>query len=104
MDDLVKAIIKEQGQIIGLDLAIRLAKLSGNISFSSDSVESLKLQGDPRAVLDSLLRSYSDVFGQTSINVCIDVIQRFPKQEVMSVVPDYVKNKLSAMVANTPNN
>lgn len=66
----IKKIIKEQSQIIG-PLAIELASKSKSISIPNNEIDSLKVLGDPKLALKDIMNTYSKLFGQVSLDVCI---------------------------------
>ena len=76
--EIVKAIIKEQSQIIGESLAITVAQSSGVLQTSNHTVEDLEVTNpDTTFVLDSLVNSYERLFGKASVEVCRNVIRRY---------------------------
>jgi len=77
-EEIVKAIIKEQSQIIGESLAITVAQSSGVLQTSNHTVEDLEVTNpDTTFVLDSLVNSYERLFGKASVEICRNVIRRY---------------------------
>jgi len=77
-EEIVKAIIKEQSQIIGESLAITVAQSSGVLQTSNHTVDDLEVTNpDATFVLDSLVNSYERLFGKASVEVCRNVIRRY---------------------------
>lgn len=67
----IKKIIEEQKAIIG-PLATDLAAKIETLTITKDEV---RIMGDPKEVLDKLVLTYSNVFGDVSIEVCKSVIK-----------------------------
>jgi hypothetical protein len=84
---LVIKIIEEQGQIIGSELAYSRALSTDGINMNG----ALSLTEEPTTLIDKLLAAYSEVFGQASLDVCIDVIKTFPYNDVAPFLSDKVK-------------
>lgn len=77
-EEIVKAIIKEQSQIIGETLAITVAHSSGVVYSSPHTVEDLHITNpDGNFVLESIVTSYERLFGKASVEVCRNVIKRY---------------------------
>jgi hypothetical protein len=95
-DELVKQIIKEQSLIIGETLSKERATNSGVVKFNSAKIDDvLIIEPNSGMVIEKLINSYSIMFGQASIEVCIDIIRKFPLDQVMQVLPDTLKASLN---------
>ncbi|KKS07137.1 hypothetical protein A3K01_01625 [candidate division WWE3 bacterium RIFOXYD1_FULL_43_17] len=89
-------IIKEQSLIIGEQLARTRAEATGAVVFSSQKIEEATVsEENPADTLGKLITSYELVFGRASVEVCIDVIKRYPFQEVSAYIPDSLKREFS---------
>lgn len=94
-ESLIVEIIKEQSLIIGENLAKSRAEDAGVLKFNSSKIEDITLtRTNPPEVIDSLIKSYEELFGQASIEVCFEVIKRYPLTEVSAFLPDNIKSKL----------
>jgi actin-like ATPase involved in cell morphogenesis len=97
-EDIVSKIIKEQGLIIGEQLARQMAKDSGVVQFNSSKIEDITITStDSPAVIDRLINSYRNLFGQASVDVCLDVIRKIPNGGASTLLSDSVKNRLASM-------
>ncbi|OGC38512.1 hypothetical protein A3K42_00750 [candidate division WWE3 bacterium RBG_13_37_7] len=92
-EQLIQKIIAEQSLIIGADLAIARAKSTNVIDCTN--IDHIKLNKEPRVVVEKLINAYEDVFGQSSVNVCIDVIRSFPYEQIAPFLPSSLKNSIS---------
>jgi len=95
-EELIKAIIKEQGLIIGEDLAVARAVSTGLIKPAPEDKGEVTVTGNNGVVLEKLVDAYKQVFGQSSVDVCLDVIRRYPMVEISSILPDSLKGKVAA--------
>lgn len=72
MDDMYRSIVLEivqgQEQIIG-PIAVEQASSINGITLNWDS-KSVELSGDPKQIINNLIGSYKDLFGQISVEVC----------------------------------
>ncbi len=93
--ELIKAIIKEQGLIIGEDLAVARAVSTGLIKPAPENKGEVTVTGGNGVVLEKLVDAYKQVFGQSSVDVCLDVIKRYPMMEVNSLLPESLKSKVT---------
>ncbi len=94
-EKLVVDIIKEQSLIIGENLARRRAENTGSVQFNSTKIEDISLkQNNPLETIDKLIKSYSEIFGQASVEVCIDVIKRYPISEINEYLPEVIRKQL----------
>lgn len=87
-EEVVKAIVKEQSQIIGASLARQVVASTGLVFYTSTGEQQLQPKQSPQAIISGLIQAYGTVFGQASINVCLDVINKFPKSEVAYLIPE----------------
>jgi hypothetical protein len=94
-EDLVKDIIKEQSLIIGEVLARQRATDSGVIKFRSQKLDDLYIEGNDSTVIEKLVNSYKVIFGQASVEVCINIIKKFPKEQVLPIVPESFKQAIN---------
>ena len=84
----VKRIIKEQEGIIG-PLAIDQARKVAGIEVLPDG--QIKIVGNGKEVVKSLVNLYSDFFGQASIEVCKDAIRDMKGSIPAQDLPDVLK-------------
>lgn len=68
----ISQIIKQQQMIIGPVAIDQAKKVTG---LNIDDVEHVAVKGDGREVLASLVRQYSKLFGQASVEVCKDAVR-----------------------------
>jgi len=95
LNELLKSIIEEQSQIIGPRLARSRAVAAGVAEYPDTPAKNQLAQPEnPQVVVEKLIESYKEVFGQASVEVCISVIKRFPRQEVEPLVPNSIKSML----------
>lgn len=77
-EQIITAIIQEQGQIIGDGLAKRMALNSGAVKFNSPNLYDVSLQtSNPKEALRKIINSYKSLFGQASVEVCMGVVEKF---------------------------
>ena len=80
--ELVKEIVKEQSLIIGENLARQMAIESGVVKFNSSKIDDLTVTEPNRdAAIEKLIGSYKELFGQASVEVCMNVIKKFPQKK-----------------------
>lgn len=93
-NEIFSKIIHEQSQIIGMTLAKSRAVDAGGINY--DEIEDkVELSTNPKTALSNLLKSYGEIFGQASVDVCLDVIRTFPAEEIQEYIPDEYKDQLT---------
>jgi hypothetical protein len=92
--DLVIEIVTEQSLVIGSDLAINRAKQTGAVSFPITGISNLELVDTTPSVFSSLLASYEELFGEASVEVCMNVFRRYNKSELTGLLP---KNLVSSL-------
>lgn len=85
----VTKIIKEQQSIIG-PVALDMAKKVGGIQVGS--VDDVKLIGNGKEVLASLVNQYAKLFGKASVEVCKEAFRQYSDKIPQSEVPDILKN------------
>ncbi|PIZ66497.1 hypothetical protein CO051_04055 [Candidatus Roizmanbacteria bacterium CG_4_9_14_0_2_um_filter_39_13] len=85
---IVNTIIKQQTSIIG-PIALSQAKMVAGIHFSDEG--SADLQGDPKLVLDELVKKYEKLFGKASIEVCKDAVRELIPPVSPDILPDILK-------------
>jgi len=77
--EIVKEIIKEQSLIIGENLARQMALDSGVVQFNSNKIDDITITATSSDIaIEKLIDSYKELFGQASVEVCRNVIKRFP--------------------------
>lgn len=77
-EQLVQNIIKEQAAIIGPVAWEEAEKVSGlRIDINNHEV---RLEGNPRVVLEKLVSQYERLFGQASREVCRDAVRPYLAQ------------------------
>lgn len=95
LNKIVKDIILEQSNVIGMGLSVSRANNTGLISIDASNVDSLKVSGEPTEVLSKLIHSYGEVFGQASVDVCVDILQGYPYNEIENYIPLEIKQKIN---------
>jgi len=93
--ELFKKIIFEQSQIIGSKLARARALDTGSVIFVSESDFDVEIRNHPQEALSKLINAYGEIFGEASVEVCIDVIKRFPINEIEQILPADIAEKVS---------
>lgn len=92
MDPYVEAvsrIIKEQQSIIGpvaLDQAKKVAGLEVG------GVDDIKIVGNKKEILNSLVNQYAKLFGRASVEVCKEAFSSVSDKIPTAEVPDILKN------------
>jgi actin-like ATPase involved in cell morphogenesis len=95
-EDIVRAIIKEQSLIIGEQLAKQMATDSGVVRFNSSKLEDISVTSkDSGTAIDRVINSYRNLFGQASVDVCLNVIRKLPDGNVNQLLSDSIKTKLA---------
>lgn len=96
--EIVKKIIDEQSLIIGKNLAwsraVTVSQIKG-ANINDVTAATLEVDGDPKQAIDKLIQSYGEIFGQTSVNVCLDVLKKLPYSEIEPFISDTVKQQLN---------
>jgi hypothetical protein len=93
-ETLVVEIIKEQSLIIGESLA--KSRAAGVVKFNSKSIEDVTItQPNPQTAIETLVKSYEEVFGQASVEVCMDVLRRHPIDQILGIIPDNFRLSLA---------
>lgn len=96
--EIVKKIIDEQSLIIGKNLAwsraVTVSEIKGADAENLNAAN-LQVNGDPKQAIDKLIQSYGEIFGQTSVNVCLDVLKKLPYSDIEPYISDTVKNQLT---------
>jgi len=72
--DLIKEIISEQSNIVGDKVAYERAEATKVIHMQKNKVD---IVGSPEEALKKLIKSYEEIFGEASVEVCEDVIKKF---------------------------
>ncbi len=92
MDPVAQAaskIIKEQQAIIGPMALVQAKKVSG---FAIASVDDVKVTGNKKEALNSLVKQFEQLFGKASIQVCKDAFEPFSDKIPVADIPDILKN------------
>ena len=95
VNQVIERIIDEQGQIIGTKLAKSRAIASGAVQYSQEDPTGIKITENPSTAIERLIASYQEIFGQASVDVCTDVIRKFPFEEVAGFLPNSLRSSLS---------
>jgi hypothetical protein len=82
----ISKIISAQSEVIG-PLAYDLAHNVGGLVFDGRDVLA-SVNGDYKNVLTDLVKQYSKVFGQSSIEVCKDVVSQMDPPLDKGILPD----------------
>lgn len=85
----ISRIIKEQQAIIGpiaLDQAKKVAGLT------VEAVDDVKITGNKKEVLGSLVNQYAKLFGKASIEVCKEAFSVVSDKIPVTDIPDILKN------------
>ena len=69
---IIAQIIKEQEHIIGPIALEQAQKVSG---LKATSISDVAISGNAKEVLESLVKQYEKLFGQTSIEVCKEAVR-----------------------------
>ncbi len=91
-EQLIKEIINQQGEIIGINLARQLATKYSGVNLSNGD---LTMPARPaKDVVNDLINGYEKLFGRSSVEVCLDVIKTHPISDTGAIVPDLYVNKI----------
>jgi hypothetical protein len=85
----ISNIIKEQQAIIGPVALDQARKVNGLTIVGEDDI---KIAGDKKQVLDSLINQYSKLFGKASVEVCKNAISPFIDKIPPSDLPNILKS------------
>lgn len=85
----ISRIIKEQQAIIGPVALEQAKKVVGLQVMGADDV---KIMGNKKAVLDSLVKQYAKLFGKTSIEVCKEAFGPYLDKIPTAEIPDVLRN------------
>jgi hypothetical protein len=89
--NLILTIIEHQQMVIG-PLAIDQARKVPGISVNGTSKLSVEIQGtDYLSILSQLVKKYSELFGQTSVEVCREAIKDTPVSVPDKDLPDILR-------------
>lgn len=91
-NEIFSKIITEQSNIVGQNLARSRALSTGGVTFKDET--HLEINGDPKELLDSLINAYGEIFGQASMDVCVDVLSRMNYNEIEPYLPENLKQLL----------
>lgn len=73
VDLIIKEIIEEQSHIVGNKIAVDRAKSTNVIEFKGKDIVILS---NPNEALKKLIKSFEEIFGQASVEVCEEVIKK----------------------------
>jgi hypothetical protein len=91
MEEIVKRIIIEQSLIIGESLSREMAIDTGVVKFNSNKIDDITITSqDPNEAVEKLVNSYRNLFGQASVEVCMNVIRKFPQNNGQQAAPQSV--------------
>lgn len=83
-------IIKEQSAIVGPMVALDQAKKVSGLQVNTP--DDIKVSGNGKDVLTSLVEQYSKLFGKASIEVCKEAIEPIADKIPVASLPDILKN------------
>lgn len=86
----VAEIIKEQQSVIG-PLAFDQAKKVHGLSFSPETPLKLTITGDGKIVLGDLVKQYSQIFGQASVEVCKEALKHLRTPPSRDELPEILR-------------
>ncbi len=85
---LTERIIKAQEEVVG-PLALEQAKKVSGLTID-ESAKLIKIEGDKKETVNSLIKQYEGLFGRASVEVCREavksIIATMPKEEVPSLL------------------
>jgi len=84
--DMCTQIIKEQGAILGMSLAVDQTAAVPGLKVDPLSLQ-CTISGDGRQVVDDLIHVYSDFFGEAAVEVCRDAAARLLSQLPPAQIP-----------------
>ena len=85
----ISNIIKQQQAIIGPVALDQAKKVSGLEVSGADDV---KITGNKKEVLDSLVHQFEKLFGKASVEVCKEAFEPYQDKIPATEVPDILKN------------
>ena len=102
-NEIVKKIIEEQSLIIGKNLAwsraVTVSQIQSNTGAAATpptiNISNIQISGDPKEAIEKLIQSYAEIFGQTSVNVCLDVLKKLPYKDIEPYLSESVKKQLT---------
>lgn len=92
MDPYVEAvsrIIKEQQAIIG---PVALDQAKKVVGLEVGGVDDVKITGNKKEVLESLVNQYTKLFGRASVEVCKEAMESFYDKIPQTDLPDILKS------------
>ncbi len=92
MDPVAQAasrIIKEQQAIIGPVALDQAKKVQG---FAIANADDVKVTGNKKQALESLVKQFEKLFGKASVQVCKDAFEPFSSKIEQADIPDILKN------------
>lgn len=85
----ISRIIKEQQAIIGPVAIDQAKKVTG---LNVVNIDEIRVTGDKKQVLESLVNQYAKLFGQTSVEVCKEAFSPMSDKIPPADIPDILKN------------
>jgi hypothetical protein len=73
ISSIIKEIIQEQSNIVGSRVALDRARATKVIDISGDKI---KILTTPDDALKKLIKSFEEIFGDASVEVCDEVIKK----------------------------
>jgi hypothetical protein len=92
MDPVAQAasrIIKEQQAIIGPVALDQAKKVQG---FAIANADDVRVTGNKKQALESLVKQFEKLFGKASVQVCKDAFEPFSSKIEQADIPDILKN------------
>ena len=93
-EQLIKEIIAHQAEIIGTDLAMQLAVKYSGVQLANGILTLPEKM--PKEIVNDLIVGYGQLFGQSSVEVCLEVIRKHPSNEVDVLVPDTYRSRIKS--------
>lgn len=91
---IISELVYEQSLVIGSDLARSRATASGEITFKSNNIDDISLKDTNPEILDHLISSYEELFGKASVEVCLNVLRRYNKEDINKLLPKNIVSSL----------
>lgn len=83
-------IVREQGQIIGIPLALEQASHVNGLQIDSTTF-ACTVTGDGTTVVNSLIEQYRDFFGHAAVEVCREATSQYVGQLPEGAMPSLLK-------------
>lgn len=85
---IIKVITEAQSEIVGEDIALSLAQQVEGLNIKQETIE---IQNDPIKVLEQLVHNYSNLFGNSSLEVCKQAIKDMKPTLLPQDIPAFLK-------------